>query len=129
MSWMTTSVNMNTSSGGGGLGGMFKRAVSGATVFIVNYTATGEPGQASFSTDFPGKVIPVELDGGQSIIMHKHAFLCAEKTVTLDVFFSRKLGAGMFGGEGFILQKLTGPGMAFGELDGDAVEYPSSRGK
>ena len=122
MSWMTTSVNMSTTSGGG-LGGMLKRAVSGATVFIVNFTATGEAGQACFSTDFPGKVIPVELDGGQSIVMHKHAFLCAEKSVTLDVFFSRKLGAGMFGGEGFILQKLTGPGMAFGELDGDAVEY------
>ena len=122
MSWMTTSVNMNTTTGGG-LGGMFKRAVSGATVFIVNYTAAGEPGQASFSTDFPGKVLPVELDAGQSIIMHKHAFLCAEKSVMLDVFFTRKLGAGMFGGEGFVLQKLTGPGMAFGELDGDAVEY------
>jgi len=78
MSWMTTSVNMNTTSGGG-LGGMLKRAVSGATVFIINYTATGEQGQASFTTDFPGKVIPVELDAGQSVIMHKHAFLCAEK--------------------------------------------------
>ena len=55
--------------------------------------------------------------------MHKHAFLCAEKSVTLDIFFTRKLGTAMFGGEGFILQKLTGPGMVFGELDGDAVEY------
>jgi uncharacterized protein (TIGR00266 family) len=122
MSWMTTSVNMNTTSGGG-LGGMLKRAVSGATVFIINFTAAGQPGQACFSTDFPGKVIPVELAAGQSIIMHKHAFLCAEKSVTLGIFFSRKLGTSMFGGEGFILQKLTGPGMAFGELDGDAVEY------
>ena len=122
MSWMTTSVNMNTTSGGG-LGGMLKRAVSGATIFIINFTATGQPGLACFSTDFPGKVIPVELDAGQSIIMHKHAFLCAEKSVALDVFFTRRLGAGMFGGEGFILQKLTGPGMAYGELDGDAVEY------
>jgi uncharacterized protein (TIGR00266 family) len=128
MSWMTTSVNMNTTSGGG-LGGMLKRAVSGATVFIINYTATGEQGQASFTTDFPGKVIPVELDAGQSVIMHKHAFLCAEKSVALDVFFTRKLGAGMFGGEGFILQKLTGPGVAFGELDGDAVEYSLKPGE
>jgi uncharacterized protein (TIGR00266 family) len=122
MSWMTTSVNMNTTSGGG-LGGILKRAVSGATVFIVNFTTTGEPGQASFTTDFPGKVIPIELDAGQSIVMHKHAFLCAEKSATLDVFFTRKLGTSMFGGEGFILQKLTGPGMVFCELDGDAVEY------
>ncbi len=128
LSWMTTAVNMNTTSGGG-LGGMLKRAVSGATVFIINFTASGEPGQAAFSTDFPGKVLPVELDAGQAVIMHKHAFLCAEKSVALDVFFTRKLGAGMFGGEGFILQKLTGPGMAFAELDGDAVEYHLKQGE
>jgi uncharacterized protein (TIGR00266 family) len=122
MSWMTTTVNMNTHSGGG-LGNMLKRAVSGATVFIIDFTASGAPGQAAFSTDFPGKVLPIELDAGQSVILHKHAFMCAEKSVGLDVFFTRKLGAGFFGGEGFILQKLTGPGMAFAELDGDAVEY------
>jgi uncharacterized protein (AIM24 family) len=119
---MTRSVSMNTSSGGG-LGGMLKRAASGATAFIIGFAASGEPGQASFSTDFPGKILPIELDAGQALVMHKHAFLCAEKSVSLDVFFTRKLGAGFFGGEGFILQKLTGPGMAFAELDGDAVEY------
>ncbi len=122
LSWMTATVTMNTTSGGG-LGGMFKRAVSGATAFIIDFAAQGAPGHVAFTTDFPGKILPVELDAGQSIIMHKHAFLCAEKTVTLDVFFTRKLGAGMFGGEGFILQKLTGPGITFAELDGDAVEY------
>ena len=113
---------MNTTSGGG-LGGMFKRAMSGATAFIIDFAVTGGPGQVAFTTDFPGKILPIELDAGQSIIMHRHAFLCAEKSVTLDVFFTRKLGAGLFGGEGFILQKLTGPGMTFAELDGDAVEY------
>ena len=123
MSWMTTTVNMNTTMGGGGLGGMLKRAVSGASAFIIDFTATGAPGQAAFSTDFPGKILPIELDAGQSVILHKHAFLCAEKSATLDVFFTRKLGAGMFGGEGFILQKLTGPGVIFAELDGDAIEY------
>jgi len=128
MSWMTNSVNMNTTSSGG-LGGMLKRAVSGATVFIIDYSASGGPGLAAFTTDFPGKIIPVELDAGQSIVMHKHAFLCAEKSVTLDVFFTRKLGTAMFGGEGFILQKLTGPGVAFGELDGDAVEYSLKPGE
>jgi uncharacterized protein (TIGR00266 family) len=122
MSWMTSSVTMSTK-GSGGLGGMLKRAVSGATAFIVDFEATGSPGQAAFSTDFPGKVLPIELDAGQTVVMHKHAFLCAEKSVSLDVFFTKKLGAGMFGGEGFILQKLTGPGMVFAELDGDAVEY------
>jgi len=122
MSWMTTTVNMSTKASGG-LGGMLKRAVSGASAFIVDFSAAGAAGQAAFSTDFPGKVLPIELDAGQSVIMHKHAFLCAEKSVTLDVFFTRKLGAGFFGGEGFILQKLTGPGTTFAELDGDAVEY------
>jgi len=122
MSWMTTAVNMNTTAAGG-LGGMLKRAVSGASAFIIDFAATGGPGQAAFSTDFPGKILPIELDAGQSVIMHKHAFLCAEKSVGLDVFFTRKLGAGLMGGEGFILQKLTGPGMVFAELDGDGVEY------
>lgn len=122
MSWMTSTITMNTTSGGG-LGGMLKRAVSGATVFIIDFAAQGGPGQVAFTTDFPGKILPIELDAGQSIIMHRHAFLCAEKSATLDMFFTRKLGAGLFGGEGFILQKLTGPGMVFGELDGDAVEY------
>ena len=128
MSWMTTTVNMSTKASGG-LGGMLKRAVSGASAFIVDFSATGAPGQAAFSTDFPGKVLPIELDAGQSVILHKHAFLCAEKSATLDVFFTRKLGAGFFGGEGFILQKLTGPGMVFAELDGDAVEYNLKQGE
>ena len=128
MSWMSATVTMNTKTGGG-LGGAFKRAVSGATVFIIDFAAAGAPGQAAFSTDFPGKILPVELDSGQSVIMHKHAFLCAEKSVSLDVFFTRKFGAGVFGGEGFILQKLTGPGIAFAELDGDAVEYRLAPGQ
>lgn len=122
MSWMTATVGMNTQ-GQGGLGGMLKRAMSGATVFIVDFTAEGGPGQVAFSTDFPGKVLAFELSGGQGVVMHKHAFLCAEKTVSLDVFFTRKLGAGVFGGEGFVLQKLSGTGAVFAELDGDAVEY------
>ncbi len=128
MSWMTSTVNMSTRASGG-LGGMLKRAVSGASAFIVDFNATGGAGLAAFSTDFPGKVLPIELEAGQSVIMHKHAFLCAEKSVALDVFFTRKLGAGFFGGEGFILQKLTGPGMTFAELDGDAVEYNLKQGE
>jgi uncharacterized protein (TIGR00266 family) len=122
MSWMTAAINMSTKASGG-LGGMFKRAVSGASAFIIDFGASGGPGQVAFSTDFPGKILPIELEPGRSVIMHRHAFLCAEKSITLDIFFTRKLGAGMFGGEGFILQKLTGPGMTFAELDGDAIEY------
>jgi uncharacterized protein (TIGR00266 family) len=122
MSWMTSTVNMNTNTGGG-LGGMFKRAVSGASAFIIDFTVTGGPGQVAFSADFPGKILAFELDPSQSIIMHRHAFICAEKSVKLDIAFTKRLGAGLLGGEGFVLQKLTGPGMVFAELDGDAVEY------
>ena len=122
MAWMTSTVNMNTHSGGG-LGNMFKRALSGASLFILDFTANGGPGQVTFNTDFPGKILAFDLEAGQSIIMHRHAFICAEKSVTLDIFFTRKLGAGLFGGEGFVLQRLTGPGLVFAELDGDAVEY------
>ncbi|MCX6048146.1 MAG: TIGR00266 family protein [Chloroflexi bacterium] len=122
MSWMTATATMNTTTGGG-LGGMFKRAISGASAFIIDFTTSGGPGQVAFCTDFPGKVLAFDLDAGQAVIMHKHAFICAEKSVTLDIFFTKKLGAGLFGGEGFVLQKLTGPGMVFAELDGDAVEY------
>lgn len=122
MSWMTANASMNTHSGGG-LGNVLKRAVSGASAFIVDYASTGGTAQVAFSTDFPGKIMAFDLDAGQSIMMHRHAFLCAEKSVTLDVAFTRTLGAGLFGGEGFILQKLTGPGMVFAELDGDGVEY------
>jgi len=128
MSWMTSTVSMNTSSGGG-LGGMLKRAVSGASLFILDFTAVGGPGHVSFSSDFPGRILPFELDAGQTIIMHKHAFVCAEKSVSLDVSFTRKLATGFFGGEGFILQKLTGPGIVFAELDGDAVEYQLRAGE
>ena len=122
MSWMTATITMNTHSGGG-LGGMLKRAVSGASLFIIDFASNGGPGQVSFSTDFPGKILSFDLEAGQSVTMHRHAFICAEKSVTLDIAFTRKLGTGLFGGEGFVLQRLTGPGMVFAELDGDAVEY------
>jgi uncharacterized protein (TIGR00266 family) len=122
MSWLTPSVLMKTNAGGG-LGSMFRRAVSGASAFIIDFAAVHEPGQVAFSADFPGKILAFELEQQQSIIMHNHAFICAEKSVQLDVFLTRKLRAGFFGGEGFILQKLTGPGMVFAELDGDAVEF------
>jgi uncharacterized protein (TIGR00266 family) len=122
MSWMTGTVDMDTNTGGG-LGGMMKRAFSGATLFVIDFSVKTAPGQVAFAADFPGKIIPIELNAGESLIMHKHAFVCAEKSVTLDISFTKKLGAGLLGGEGFVLQKVTGPGMAFAELDGDPVEY------
>ena len=122
MSWMSGTVEMNTHSGGG-LGGMVKRAFSGATLFVIDFTSPRAPGQVAFCSDFPGKILAFELDAGESMTMHKHSFVCAEKSVQLDITFTQKLGAGLVGGEGFILQKVTGPGMVFAELDGDPVEY------
>lgn len=129
MAWMSANITMKTSTRGGGLGGMLKRAVSGESLFLVEYTSEGGKGFVSFASDFPGKIVPVSLSEGQEMICQKQAFLCAEKSVGLDIHFRRKLGAGLFGGEGFILQKLTGPGVAFVCLDGEIVEYTLAPGQ
>ena len=123
MAWMSANINMQTSGRGGGLGGMFKRAISGESLFLVEYTSQGGKGIVAFASDFPGKIVPLQLGPGQQMITQKQAFLCAEKTVQLDVHFRKKLGAGFFGGEGFVMQKLTGPGVAFVCLDGEIMEY------
>jgi len=123
MAWMSGNIAMQTTGRGGGLGGMFKRAISGESLFFVEYTSQNGKGIVSFAADFPGKIVPVSLSEGQQIIAQKDAFLCAEKTVQTDIFFNRKLGAGFFGGEGFIMQRFTGPGVVFTSLDGEIVEY------
>jgi uncharacterized protein (TIGR00266 family) len=122
MSWMSANVQMQTNMEGG-LGGAFKRMFSGESIFMVNFTPQGGPGIIGFSAEFPGKIVPLNLGPGQTMICQKDAFMCAERSVSLDIHFRRKLGAGLFGGEGFIMQKITGPGLAFVELDGEIVEY------
>jgi uncharacterized protein (TIGR00266 family) len=123
MAWMSSNITMNTSGRGAGLGGVLKRAVSGESLFLVDFTSQGGKGTVAFASDFPGKIVALNLAQGQDMIAQKQAFLCAEKTVGLDIQFRRKLGAGLFGGEGFILEKLTGPGVAFVCLDGEIMEY------
>lgn len=123
MGWMTSNIDMRTSGRGGGLSGVLGRMVTGESLFLVEYTSTNGKGIVGFPSDFPGKIIPIHLGQGQQMICQKDAFLCAEKTVQLDIHFRKRLGAGLFGGEGFILQKLTGPGVAFVALDGEIVEY------
>ena len=129
MSWMSGNIQMATNTRGGGLGGMFKRAISGESLFLNEFTSVGGKGIIAFASDFPGKIVPVPLLEGQSMIVQKQAFLCAEKTVGLDIHFRKRLGAGFFGGEGFIMQKLTGPGVAFVCLDGEIVEYTLDAGQ
>jgi len=127
MSWMTQQIEMETNSGGG-LGKMFKRALSGESLFIVDYFVNSGAGEVAFAAEFPGKIIPLDLSDGQQMIVQKDSFMCAEKNVDVDMHFRKKLGAGLFGGEGFILQKLTGPGMAFVNFDGEIVEKTLAAG-
>lgn len=127
LSWMTPTVNMTTNMQGGLLGGL-SRMMGGATAFLIQLN-TASQGQAAFCADFPGKIVPLELEAGESIITHKHAFVCAEQSVQLSITFTRRFGAGLVGGDGFVLQQLTGPGTAFVEMDGDAIEYHLSAGE
>lgn len=128
MSWMTQAVEMETNTGGG-LGKMFKRALSGESIFIVDYYVDKGQGEVAFAAEFPGKVVDLHLAEGQQMIVQKDAFMCAEKSVDLDMHFRKKLGAGLFGGEGFVLQKLTGAGAAFVNFDGEIVEKELAPGE
>lgn len=128
MSWMSGNVEMRTHSGGG-LGKMLKRAVAGESLFITDFFVTNGRGIVSFASEFPGKVLPFDLKEGESLIVQKDAFMCAEKSVDLDMHFRKRLGTGLFGGEGFIMQRLTGPGLVFVEVDGEVVEYDLKAGQ
>jgi uncharacterized protein (TIGR00266 family) len=128
MSWMTGNVEMKTHSGGG-LGKMFKRAVSGETLFITDFYVKRGRGTVTFASEFPGKIIPVDLASGESLVVQKDAFMCAEKSVDMDIHFQKRLGTGFFGGEGFVMQRITGPGLAFIEVDGEVVEYDLEPGQ
>jgi uncharacterized protein (TIGR00266 family) len=128
MSWMTGNVEMKTHSGGG-LGKMVKRALSGESLFITDFYVNSSRGTVAFASEFPGKIIPFNLRPGESIIVQKDAFMCAEKSVEFDMAFRKRLGSGFFGGEGFIMQRITGPGLAFIEVDGEVVEYELQAGQ
>lgn len=121
MSWMSPNMKMETKAGG--LGKALGRAFSGEAMFQNKYTAQGGPGMIAFASSFPGSIIPFQITPGRSMIVQKTGFLASEAGVTLSVFFQKKLGAGFFGGEGFIMQKLSGEGTAFIEVDGHCVEY------
>jgi len=127
MAWMSDSIRMDTHTGGGLFAGL-KRAVSGGGLFVTEFTAD-RSGHVAFAPRFPGQIIPVVLAVGQSLICRKETFLCAESSVTLEIFLQQRLGAGLFGGEGFILQRVTGPGTVFLDLSGEVVEKTLSTGE
>lgn len=127
LGWISASVQMRTGAtvGGqqGGLFGALGRALSGGTLFMTEYTATGGPGLAVFTTKLPGQIVPVELDGSRGYLIHRHGFLAAQLGVQFSVGFQQSLGAGVFGGTGFRLQRLTGKGTAWVELNGEVITY------
>lgn len=128
MAWMSPNMKMETTSSGG-LGKMLGRAVSGDTLFQNRYTAMGGEGLIAFASSFPGEIRALEITPDKPMIVQKSAFLASEETVNLSIFFKKKLGAGLFGGEGFIMQKLEGNGIAFVEIDGSTIEYNLGAGQ
>lgn len=128
MSWMTPNIEMQTSMEGG-LGKAFGRAFSGESMFMNIYTCTAGQGMIAFASSFPGRIVPMQINPSYSIIVQKTAFLAAETGVQLNTHFTKKLGAGFFGGEGFIMQRLSGQGVAFLEIDGHVVEYDLQPGQ
>ena len=128
MSWMSPNMVMNTTTNGG-IGKAFGRMFSGESMFMNTYEAQGGPGMIAFASSFPGEIRAVQIERGRDVVAQKKAFLACEPGVELSVFFQKKIGAGFFGGEGFIMQKLSGQGIAFIEIDGSAVEYNLAAGQ
>ncbi|MBR5523838.1 MAG: TIGR00266 family protein [Clostridia bacterium] len=122
MSWMSPNMKMDTISGGG-LKKMFGRLLSGESMFMNEYTPQGGDGMIAFASSFPGSIIPYQVTEGNGIIVQKRGFLAMEKGLELSVYLQQKLGRGFFGGEGFIMQKISGNGMVFLEIDGHCKEY------
>jgi uncharacterized protein (TIGR00266 family) len=124
LSWMTASIQMTTHTqmgGGGGLFGVLKRVAGGGSLFMTEYRAMQYPGEVSFATKVPGHIVPIPVGPGQEYLIHRHGFLCATDGVTIGVGFQQSLGAGIFGGNGFLLQKVAGQGTAWLELSGELI--------
>lgn len=128
MSWMSPNMNMETTTNGG-LGKAIGRSLSGESMFQNIYTAEGGPGMIAYASSFPGSIRAFEIAPGKEMIFQKDAFLASESGVNLETAFKKKLGAGFFGGEGFIMQKVSGNGIMFAEFDGYVVEYELEAGQ
>src|SRR5579862_9845270 len=126
LAWFRGPVQLATSMGAGqqksGFLGAAKRAIGGGTFFMTSYTVEQGTGTVVFAAMAPGEIKPLQVGGGQEYVVHRHGFVCCEPGVELNVHMQQKLGAGLFGGAGFILQRLSGRGTAFVEMHGDVVE-------
>lgn len=121
MSWMDSGIAMKTTTNGGIMKGI-GRALAGESIFMNVYTAEEDESEIAFASSFPGEILEFDLKDGETIIAQKKAFLCSEKTVDLKMHFRKKLGAGFFGGEGFIMQQISGTGKVFLEVDGAVIK-------
>jgi len=131
-SWMTENIELHTTTQTAGARGLFSvlgRALAGGGLFMTEYSAQGGQGMIAFAAKVPGTIHDVEIGPGHSYMIHKHGFLCATEGVQLQIGFQRGLGAGLFGGNGFILQQMSGPGTAFVELGGECVVYDLPAGQ
>ena len=121
---MGSSIQLTTHTqfgGGGGLFGVLKRVAGGGSLFMTEYRAIGVPGELAFATKLPGHIVPVEVSPGHEYMIHRQGFLCATSQIQVGVGFQQSLGAGIFGGDGFLLQKVSGQGTAWLELSGELV--------
>jgi len=128
MAWMSQGIDMSTSTRGGLMAGI-GRALAGESLFMVTYACKGQSGSVTFTPEAPGLILDMDLAPNQSLICQKDTFLCAEQSVQMAIHFSKRLGAGIFGGEGFILQKITGPGKAFMAIPGNVIERNLAAGE
>ena len=128
MSWMSPNMQMSTNAGGG-FGGVFGRMVSGESIFMNEYRAVGGPGVIAFASSFPGSILPYQVTPGNDIIVQKGGFLAMEDGLQLSVAFQKKFGAGLVGGEGFIMQRISGNGIVFLEIDGSCTKYDLQPGQ
>lgn len=127
MVWMSDNMKMDTK--GGGIGKIFGRALSGESMFQNTYTAVDAPGMVSFGSCFPGSIVAVEIGPGKELIIQKSAYLASTEDVELSIAFQKKVGTAVFGGEGFIMQRVSGSGTVFLEIDGSAIEYELAAGQ
>ena len=121
MAWMTDGVRMHTNTGGGLFAGL-RRSLTGGTFFITEFSAENSGGHVAFAPRFPGTIVARTLRSGESLICRKETFLCAERSVGLELAWQQRIGSGFFGGAGFILQRVTGPGVVFLDLSGEVVQ-------
>ena len=127
MSWMSPNMRMETNAGG--FRKAFGRMFSGESIFLNEYTAEGGRGMIAFAASLPGSIIPYQVTPGNGIIVQKRGFLAMEKGLDMSVYFQKRLGKGLFGGEGFIMQRITGNGMVFLEIDGHCKKYELKAGQ